>query len=61
VANHQMKNWEVIADRLSKAGWSWGCVSITTPFTAASDVPGASGVAAASGSGSRSDSGSGAH
>ena len=22
-----VKNWEVIADNLSKAGWSWGCVS----------------------------------
>jgi hypothetical protein len=22
-----MKYWEVIADKLSKAGWSWGCVS----------------------------------
>jgi hypothetical protein len=22
-----MKNWEIIADNLSKAGWSWGCVS----------------------------------
>src|SRR5215470_2082335 len=22
-----MKRWEVIADNLSKAGWSWGCVS----------------------------------
>ena len=22
-----MNNWEVIADNLSKAGWSWGCVS----------------------------------
>ena len=22
-----MKSWEVIADNLSKAGWSWGCVS----------------------------------
>src|SRR5262245_50188532 len=21
-----MKKWEIIADRLSKAGWSWGCV-----------------------------------
>ena len=21
------KPWEMIADRLSKAGWSWGCVS----------------------------------
>jgi hypothetical protein len=22
-----MKFWEIIADNLSKAGWSWGCVS----------------------------------
>ncbi len=22
-----MKNWEIIGDNLSKAGWSWGCVS----------------------------------
>jgi hypothetical protein len=22
-----MKSWEPIADNLSKAGWSWGCVS----------------------------------
>src|SRR5262245_39823656 len=22
-----MKNWETIPDNLSKAGWSWGCVS----------------------------------
>ena len=22
-----MRAWEVIADNLSKAGWSWGCVS----------------------------------
>ena len=22
-----MKSWEIIADRLSKAGWSWGWVS----------------------------------
>jgi hypothetical protein len=22
-----MKRWEIIADDLSKAGWSWGCVS----------------------------------
>jgi hypothetical protein len=21
------KHWELIADKLSKAGWSWGCVS----------------------------------
>jgi hypothetical protein len=21
-----MKDWEIIADNLSKAGWSWGCV-----------------------------------
>jgi hypothetical protein len=23
---HRVKNWEIIADSLSKAGWSWGCV-----------------------------------
>jgi hypothetical protein len=22
-----IKYWEIIADNLSKAGWSWGCVS----------------------------------
>jgi hypothetical protein len=22
-----VKHWEIIADNLSKAGWSWGCVS----------------------------------
>jgi hypothetical protein len=22
-----MKSWEIIADNLRKAGWSWGCVS----------------------------------
>jgi hypothetical protein len=22
-----MRRWEIIADNLSKAGWSWGCVS----------------------------------
>jgi len=22
-----MKSWEIIAANLSKAGWSWGCVS----------------------------------
>jgi hypothetical protein len=22
-----MKNWEIIADNLSKHGWSWGCVA----------------------------------
>ena len=27
MANHQMKDWETIAENLSKAGWSWGCVS----------------------------------
>jgi hypothetical protein len=21
------RHWEIIADKLSKAGWSWGCVS----------------------------------
>jgi hypothetical protein len=23
----RVKYWEIIADKLSKAGWSWGCVS----------------------------------
>jgi hypothetical protein len=23
----RMKFWEIIADNLSKAGWSWGCVA----------------------------------
>jgi hypothetical protein len=23
-----MKYWEIIAERLSKSGWSWGCVSV---------------------------------
>ena len=23
----QMKDWKIITDNLSKAGWSWGCVS----------------------------------
>jgi hypothetical protein len=23
----RVKPWEIIADNLSKAGWSWGCVS----------------------------------
>jgi len=26
-ARNRMQNWEIIADNLSKAGWSWGCVS----------------------------------
>jgi hypothetical protein len=25
--NSVLKYWEIIADNLSKAGWSWGCVS----------------------------------
>jgi hypothetical protein len=24
---HGVNYWEIIADNLSKAGWSWGCVS----------------------------------
>jgi hypothetical protein len=24
---HVVKHWEIIADNLSKAGWTWGCVS----------------------------------
>jgi hypothetical protein len=26
-ARNKMQNWEIIADNLSKAGWSWGIVS----------------------------------
>jgi hypothetical protein len=25
---HRVKYWEIIADNLKKAGWSWGCVSV---------------------------------
>jgi hypothetical protein len=24
---HHVRDWEIIADNLSKAGFSWGCVS----------------------------------
>ena|SRR5438105_2697881 len=27
ISNGRVKYWEIIADNLSKAGWSWGCVS----------------------------------
>jgi hypothetical protein len=27
IARNRMKNWEIIADNVSKAGWSWGYVS----------------------------------
>jgi hypothetical protein len=27
IARSRMKNWEIIADNLSKVGFSWGCVS----------------------------------
>jgi hypothetical protein len=23
----QVRYWQIVADNLSKAGWSWGCVS----------------------------------
>jgi hypothetical protein len=26
-ARHNMKYWDISADNLSKAGWSWGCVA----------------------------------
>jgi hypothetical protein len=26
-AKHVVKYWEIIADNISKAAWSWGCVS----------------------------------
>jgi hypothetical protein len=25
--SHRVKYWEIIADNVSRAGWSWGCVS----------------------------------
>jgi hypothetical protein len=25
-----MRDWELVADKLSKAGWSWGCVAAVT-------------------------------
>jgi len=28
VLNARMKFWEIIADSLSKAGWSWGWVCV---------------------------------
>jgi hypothetical protein len=28
IKTSRMKYWEIIADNLSKAGWSWGCVSV---------------------------------
>jgi hypothetical protein len=27
-AKKKVKYWEIIADRLSKSGWSWGCVAV---------------------------------
>ena len=27
MAPRRVKSWEIIADRLSKPGWSWACVS----------------------------------
>ena len=27
IARNRMKNWEIIADKFGKGGWSWGCVS----------------------------------
>jgi hypothetical protein len=26
-ADKQVKYWELVADKLSKAGWTWGCVA----------------------------------
>jgi hypothetical protein len=28
----RVKYWEIIADKLSKAGWSWGCVSAVESY-----------------------------
>jgi hypothetical protein len=42
IAPNRMKNWEVIADNLSKAGWSWSCVSaVDGEFPAVQREPGA--------------------
>jgi hypothetical protein len=27
-----VKYWEIIADNLSKAGWSWGCVALDSSW-----------------------------
>jgi len=27
IARNGVRSWEIITDNLSKAGWSWGCVS----------------------------------
>jgi len=27
IKTSRMKYWEIMADNLSKAGWSWGCVA----------------------------------
>ena len=35
--NRRVKSWEIIADRLSKAGWSWGCV-LAILFQRANDL-----------------------
>jgi hypothetical protein len=32
-----MKDWEIIADNLSKAGWSWGCC-LSHGFRQANDL-----------------------
>jgi len=24
---HRVKYWEIIADKISEIGWSWGCIS----------------------------------
>ena len=31
MASPASKYWEIIADNLSKTGWSWGCVSAIDP------------------------------
>jgi hypothetical protein len=28
ISRRRVKYWEIIADNLSKAGWSWGCISV---------------------------------
>jgi hypothetical protein len=34
-----VKYWEIIADNLSKAGWSWGCVANNAALMAQNQYP----------------------
>ena len=51
----RVKYWEIIADNLSKAGWSWGCVSAIDSNGAADDLRGCHGSAGRVGDSSGDD------